>query len=72
MLLNSTDPFSVKETKPSYCLRCVPGIKKKKNEHLLEYGIGLESFYTPEFVCGEEGKTSAVTFHQSLEIGFLK
>lgn len=50
----------------------MPGIKKKKNEHLLEYGIGLESFYTPEFVCGEEGKTSAVTFHQSLEIGFLK
>lgn len=39
---------------------------------MLECGIGLESFYTPEFVYGEEGKTSAVTFHQSLEMWFLK
>lgn len=39
---------------------------------MLEYGVGLESFYTSRFSCGEEGKTSAVTFHQRLEIGFLK
>ena len=39
---------------------------------MLECGVGLEGFYTPGFACGEEGKTSAVTFHQRLETGFLK
>lgn len=45
---------------------------KPKQEHLLDYGVGLERFCTPGFACGEEGKTSAVTFHQRLEIGFFK
>lgn len=37
-----------------------------------EHGVGLESFYTPGFACGEEGKTVAGTFSLEVKNRFLK